>query len=68
MMRDITVVKKYCSVNDLEENLLTGIRKPIVILNQINKHKLAESVVPNQKTLGVMLPYTQYMNCYLWKI
>jgi hydrogenase maturation protein HypF len=58
MMKDIDTIKKYCSVNEKEETLLTGIRKPIVLLDRISNYSLPDEVAPNQNTLGVMLPYT----------
>ncbi len=58
MMKDIETVKKYCKVNQLEEKILTGIKKPIVILDQKESYDLPKNIAPNQKTLGVMLPYT----------
>ena len=58
MMSDINTINKYCYVNEKEYNVLTGIRKPIVLLNKKNKYKLPDSIAPNMKTLGVMLPYT----------
>ena len=57
MMKDIDTVKKYCSVNDKEEELLLGIRKPIVLLNKLDNYSLPETLAPNQNTLGVMLPF-----------
>jgi hydrogenase maturation protein HypF len=58
MIKDIENVKKYCHVNVEEESVLTGTRKPIVILDQANNYDLSQAIAPNQKTLGVMLPYT----------
>lgn len=58
MMKDIDKVKKYCYVNEEEEKVLIGTKKPIVILDRINSCNLSESIAPKQKTLGVMLPYT----------
>lgn len=58
MMKNIDTVKRYCEVNKLEENLLSGIKKPIVLLNKKQEFLLPEILAPNQKTLGVMLPYT----------
>lgn len=58
MMKDINNVKKYCSVNDKEEELLSGVRKPIVLLNKLDNYSLPETLAPNQNTLGVMLPST----------
>jgi len=70
MMKDLKAVKKYCHVNKIEENLLTGIRKPIVLLekkNYIQSHKnISAATAPKQKTLGVMLPYTPLHEILFW--
>ncbi|MFL0247805.1 carbamoyltransferase HypF [Candidatus Clostridium stratigraminis] len=58
MIKDLAAVKKYCMVSKKEEELLNGIRKPIVLLRQNKDYNLPGSIAPNQKTLGVMLPYT----------
>jgi len=58
MMKDIETVESYCKVNHLEEKILTGIRKPIVILEQKDGLHLPGNIAPNQHTMGVMLPYT----------
>jgi len=58
MMKNIEIIKKHCKVTELEEKLLTGIRKPIVILDQKQDYDLPQTIAPHQKTLGVMLPYT----------
>ncbi|WP_348980981.1 carbamoyltransferase HypF [Desulfosporosinus sp. BG] len=58
MMKNVETIKKLCKVTKLEEELLTGIRKPIVILDQKQDYDLPQIISPHQKTLGVMLPYT----------
>lgn len=58
MMKNIETIKEHCNVTELEEKFLTGIRKPIVILNQKKDYDLPQAIAPHQKTLGVMLPYT----------
>lgn len=58
MIKDIATIKKYCYINKKEEELLKGIRKPIVLLKQKSDYNLPLSIAPNQNTLGVMLPYT----------
>lgn len=58
MLKDIDTVKKYCTVNNKEEDLLSGIRKPIVLLHKLSTYNLPETLAPNQNTLGVMLPFT----------
>ena len=58
MIKNIETVKKYCKVGELEERILTGIKKPIVILDQQEGYDLPGNITPNQKTIGVMIPYT----------
>ncbi len=58
MMKDMDEVRKYCYVSDYEELLLTGMRKPIVLLRLKNIGDLSYSLAPGQNTLGVMLPNT----------
>ncbi|WP_202117392.1 carbamoyltransferase HypF [Clostridium chromiireducens] len=58
MMKNINTVKKYCNANNKEEDLLLGIRKPIVLLNKLDNYDLPETLAPNQNTVGVMLPFT----------
>lgn len=58
MMKDIDTIKKYCTVNNKEEVLLSGIRRPIVLLNKSNNYDLPDTLAPKQNTLGVMLPFT----------
>lgn len=57
MMKDIKTVKKYCYVSKIEEEILTGIRKPILLLNK-KESNLFHNIAPNNDKLGVMLPYT----------
>lgn len=58
MIKDISTANKYCLLNEKEEDLLNGIKKPIVLLKQKSNCKLPKALAPNQNTLGVMLPYT----------
>ncbi|MDI3280203.1 MAG: carbamoyltransferase HypF [Bacillota bacterium] len=65
MCRDLEVVRAYCRLSPEEEALLTGWRKPIVLLLRKGEEELppglppvAPSVAPGVATLGVMLPYT----------
>ena len=58
MMNNLKTAKKYCKVNRAEEMLLTGIKKPIVLLSKNPSVKLPPSVAPKQNSLGVMLPNT----------
>lgn len=57
IMKDMNVINRYCYVDSKEEEVLTGIRKPIVLVSKKN-NLLPEAIAPTQNTLGVMLPYT----------
>lgn len=58
MMKDINTVKSYCEINEQEERLLLSNKRPIVLLNKLDNFKLPKSLAPNNKKLGIMLPYT----------
>lgn len=58
MAKDIDTASRYCKINEKEKELLTGIRKPIVLLERNAYYDLPYDIAPNQKTLGIMLPYT----------
>ncbi|WP_414752859.1 carbamoyltransferase HypF [Anabaena sp. CCY 9910] len=62
MARDITVIEKYCIVNDEERELLVSPAAPIVLLGKKTQETIsfpiASTVAPGQNSLGFMLPYT----------
>jgi hydrogenase maturation protein HypF len=60
MMKDMAMVKRYCHINAKEQAVLSSPAAPIVLLKRKNKPSpvLANSIAPQQKTLGVMLPYS----------
>lgn len=63
MAADVETVETVCEVNKAERNLLSDHKRPIVLLNrkaadQKSTMTIATAVAPNQKTLGMMLPYT----------
>jgi len=58
MARDLASIRKLANVSALEERLLTSVERPIVLLEQKPQRYLAEGVAPNNRYLGVMLPYT----------
>lgn len=58
MFPNINILKKYASVSQAEENILTSNQSPIVLLRKSTKHTLAESISPNNAFLGCMLPYS----------
>ncbi len=64
MVRNLQTAREYCEISDEEAEILRSPPAPIVILKQVQSPKskvqspIAESVAPNIKTLGVMLPNT----------
>ncbi len=59
MVPDVDAARAFCHVSDAEEALLTGTRRPIVLLRLRERPEtLAPSVAPGLAELGVMLPYT----------
>lgn len=57
IMKDIEEVHKYCFVNEKEKKLLTGHKKPIVILKKKN-NQLPNNISFNSDSLGITLPQT----------
>jgi len=55
MFSDLETLRQYAHVNQLEEQHLTGWRRPIVLLEQ--KQALAPSLNLQVNTIGAMLPY-----------
>ncbi len=63
MAADLEIIKSICEANEFESQLLTGLEKPIVllekkILKDSDAFKVSDAVAPKMDTLGVMLPYT----------
>lgn len=56
MVHNIETVYKICEVSDQEKAILTGSRKPILLLQKKEPDYLPENIAPKQKRLGVMLP------------
>lgn len=59
MCRDMDTVKGICEVKGTAEKLLTGFRKPIVLLEKKGcaDEAVCEETAPCNPRLGVMLPY-----------
>lgn len=55
MAKDLETAKGFCEINDVQEKIMTGHRKPICLLPK--KEGLAKSVAPGNPFIGVMLPY-----------
>jgi hydrogenase maturation protein HypF len=58
MARDLSVVETVCDISSKERELLSSIKRPIVILKTKPNCGVAEQVAPGQNSLGLMLPYT----------
>lgn len=58
MCRDLGVVEELCLLPPRAKELLESKQRPIVILERRHEAKVAPSVAPGHRTLGVMLPYT----------
>ena len=61
MVADLDVARGLVTITEAEEQLLTGVSRPIVILPHRDGHaarNLAGAVAPGNPCLGVMLPYT----------
>ena len=68
MARNIEIIKRYCEVDAVEEQLLQSASAPIVLL-KINKNNfVADAVAPGQIYLGFMLPYSPVHHLILQNI
>jgi hydrogenase maturation protein HypF len=56
MFADLSIIKSYCEVNKEEAELITGHKKPIVLLHTKSHKKITASVTQNMDKFGVMLP------------
>lgn len=61
MMPSLEAARAYCDISEAEEGLLTGPEAPIVLVRleaDASATRLAPSLAPGLRELGVMLPYT----------
>ncbi len=58
MVKDLEIAREIVRVNQAEAELLTSRQKPIVLLEKKPRNDLSEQVAPQNRYLGVMLPYT----------
>jgi hydrogenase maturation protein HypF len=68
MAGSVNTVRTYCEVSSVEEELLTSIQRPIVLLPQLPDCSLPLAIAPGVKTLGFMLPYTPLHHLLLEKV
>jgi hydrogenase maturation protein HypF len=57
MMRDLETVKKECILAAGQEKMMTGVQKPILLLERKKDSALPDVLAPDNPYLGVMLPY-----------
>ena len=57
-MSDVDVARGLCVVDDVAAELLTGRRRPVVLLDRLPDAPVAAAVAPGNRQLGLMLPYT----------
>lgn len=58
MMPNIDTIREHCYLGEKEVEALRSRERPILILPRRPESNIAEEIAPNQKTIGVMLPYT----------
>ncbi|MCG5218654.1 carbamoyltransferase HypF [Streptosporangium sp. KLBMP 9127] len=58
MAPDLPAVRELCEVDDAAAALLSGGRRPIVLLARRPGRRVAPSVAPGGGVLGMLLPYT----------
>lgn len=58
MMDSLDTVRDNCVASDAEVAMLTSPQKPIVLLEKKEGCRIAPSTAPENRRLGVMLPYT----------
>ncbi len=58
MMPDLGVARSWCEVGQVAAELLTGHRRPIVVLPRRRDVVLPAALAPGNDQLGVLLPYT----------
>ncbi|MCP4684230.1 MAG: carbamoyltransferase HypF [bacterium] len=58
MAPDAAAIRRICHVSSEEQALLESHTRPIVLLEALPEHGLAESVAPGNRFWGFMLPYT----------
>ncbi|MEV0065770.1 carbamoyltransferase HypF [Amycolatopsis sp. NPDC050768] len=58
MVPDLAAAREIAEVDEVAAAVLTGHRRPIVLLPRVANGPLARSVAPGNRRVGVMLPYT----------
>jgi hydrogenase maturation protein HypF len=58
MVADLDAAHRLCAIDAVGERLLTGRRRPVVLLPRHPEAPVAPAVAPGNHSLGLMLPYT----------
>ena len=58
MVANLECVGEFCELDDVSRNLLQTLAHPIVLLQKKPPQRIAPSVAPFNRDLGVFLPYT----------
>jgi hydrogenase maturation protein HypF len=58
MVPRVEIAERFCVVDDLSKKRLFSIERPIVLLPSRPEAGLAPNIAPNNRFLGVFLPYT----------
>ncbi len=58
MVKNIATAKKLAYISKKEEQVLLSNKRPIIILNKKESNILPDTIAPNMKKIGIMLPYT----------
>lgn len=58
MVPDLATARSLCCVDPTEADLLSGIKRPIVLLRRKEDCPLDRELAPDTDYLGIMLPYT----------
>ncbi len=68
MFPDLDSIKAEAHVSLLEERVLNSVERPVVILKKRDITNIADSVAPDNSTVGAFLPYTPLHHLILQKI
>ncbi|MGA3295163.1 MAG: carbamoyltransferase HypF [Candidatus Acidiferrales bacterium] len=58
MVRDLEAAGRFCGIDAEARRLLSSRQRPIVLLPKTKGTAIADAVAPNQRDLGLFLPYT----------
>jgi len=58
MAPDLRAISQFALISATEEKILTSVQRPIVLLEARRPSPLAPETAPDNKYIGVMLPYT----------